>query len=67
MDFNIFEGMEVQGVNVATVRRGAVTYLDGDVRVERGTGRFIHRPCGAHYVKALQKRMEIKKPKPIER
>lgn len=67
VDFNIFEGMQVQGVNVATVRRGAVTYLDGDVRVERGTGKFIHRPCGAPYVKALQKKLQKQAPTPVKR
>ena len=67
VDFNIFEGMEVQGVNVATVRRGVITYLDGDVRAERGTGQFIPRPCGAPYVKALQKRRQLQAPTPVER
>ena len=66
-DFNIFEGMEVRGVNVATVRRGVVQYLDGDVRVERGTGKFIPRPTGAAYVQALQEKSAASVPQPVVR
>lgn len=56
VDFNIFEGMEVQGVNVATVSNGKLVYLDGDLRAERGAGRYVKRPCHAGYTQALAKR-----------
>lgn len=67
VDFNIFEGMEVQGVNVATLSRGVVTYRDGDVRAVRGAGRYIDRPCFPEYAQALQKRRESNKPSPVPR
>ena len=56
VDFNIFEGMEVQGVNVATVSRGNLVYQDGDLRAERGAGSYVKRPCNASYTQAIAKR-----------
>ncbi|MEE2959376.1 MAG: dihydropyrimidinase [Myxococcota bacterium] len=60
VDFNIFEGMKVQGVNVATVQRGKLLYKDGELYVEKGMGKYVNRPCGANYVKATAKRYEAK-------
>jgi dihydropyrimidinase len=67
VDFNLFEGMNVKGVNRATLSRGTVTYLDGDVRAVRGAGRYINRPCHAPYMEAVKKRHEFLKTKPVER
>lgn len=55
VDFNIFEGMTVRGVNVATISRGKVVYRDGEVRTERGSGRYINRPVYAPPYDALEK------------
>ena len=43
VDFNIFEGMTVKGVNTTTISQGKVVRHDGDVRSERGVGRYIER------------------------
>ena len=67
VDFNIFEGMKVKGVNRVTLSRGEVTYLDGDIRAKRGAGRYINRPCHAPYMEAVKKRFEYLKQKPVER
>lgn len=67
IDFNIFEGMNVQGVNKATLSRGKVTYLDGDVRSEKGWGEYVKRPTGMSYVKAQQLRNKLATPRPVER
>ncbi|MFQ5971386.1 MAG: dihydropyrimidinase [Alphaproteobacteria bacterium] len=67
VDFNIFEGMTVKGVNVATLSQGKVVYLDGDVRTERGVGRYIDRPCYAPYYDALLRKRELEAPTPVER
>ena len=56
VDFNIFEGMELTGINVATVSQGKVVYKDGDVRTESGVGRYVDRPCFAPYYAAVEKR-----------
>jgi len=45
VDFNIFEGMTVKGVNTTTISQGKVVRHDGDVRSERGVGRYIERPA----------------------
>jgi dihydropyrimidinase len=42
-DRSIFEGFEVTGVPSTVLLRGRVTYDNGDLRVERGAGRFLAR------------------------
>ena len=49
VDFNIFEGMTVKGINIATVANGKVAYLDGDIRAAKGDGRYIKRPTFPAY------------------
>ena len=43
VDFNVFEGMEVEGCAAYTLSRGKVVYRDGQLDVERGAGRYIAR------------------------
>jgi dihydropyrimidinase len=45
VDFNIFEGMEVQGVAVTTLVRGRVVWHDGELVPAQGWGRYVPRPC----------------------
>jgi len=52
VDFNIFEGMTVQGRNTHTFSRGQLVWLDGDLRAVRGAGRYLPRPTGAAYFEA---------------
>ncbi len=58
VDFNIFEGMEVRGINTATVANGKIVYRDGDVRTVKGAGRYIDRPPFAPYYEALRLKAE---------
>jgi len=44
VDRNIFEGFEVKGRVTHTVVGGRLAYVDGDLRVERGAGRYLPRP-----------------------
>ena len=67
VDLNIFEGMELTGINVATVSQGKVVYKDGDVRTERGVGRYVDRPCFAPYYSAVEKRSSATAPISVER
>jgi dihydropyrimidinase len=67
VDFNIFEGMEVKGVNIATVSQGNLVYQDGDVRTTRGAGRYVKRPCFASYYDAVQKRSAATAPTAVKR
>ncbi|MBS1255239.1 MAG: D-hydantoinase/dihydropyrimidinase [Deltaproteobacteria bacterium] len=67
VDFNIFEGMELTGVNVASVSQGKVVYQDGDVRTEQGAGHYIDRPCFAPYYGAMEKRSAATAPSAVDR
>ena len=58
IDFNIFEGMEVEGINVITISNGEIVYRDGKVNAERGRGRHIARPLFSSDSRALQKSIE---------
>ncbi len=42
-DRNIFEGFELTGKVATTVVNGRVQWKDGDLRVERGAGRYLKR------------------------
>ena len=44
-DFNVFEGRTVRGVPSHTVSQGKLVYVQGDLRAERGVGRYIKRPA----------------------
>jgi len=67
VDFNIFEGMELTGINVATVSQGKVVYKDGDVRTVSGVGRYVDRPCFAPYYAAVEKRSSATAPTSVDR
>ncbi|MBC8219050.1 MAG: dihydropyrimidinase [Proteobacteria bacterium] len=67
IDFNIFEGMELTGINVATISQGLVVYQNGKVRTERGVGRYVERPCFAPYYSAVEKRSSATAPTSVER
>ena len=67
IDFNIFEGMEVQGLARTTLSRGVVTWHDGDMRAERGRGRYIPRPPFPAYWDAQKTKNRIAEPTSVER
>ncbi len=67
IDFNIFEGMEVQGVNVVTLSQGKVVWRDGDLRTEKGAGRYIDRPPFPAYYTALLRKEAQERPAPVLR
>jgi len=50
-DYNVFEGMHVDGVNKFTTLRGRVTFSDGELREDglKGYGKFIPRPTHSRY------------------
>jgi dihydropyrimidinase len=43
VDRNIFEGFETKGKVASTIVNGRVQWHDGDLRVERGAGRYLKR------------------------
>ncbi len=67
IDFNIFEGMTVKGVNTVTISQGNIVYQEGDVRTEKGAGRYIDRPCFAPYYSAMEKQRALHAPTSVSR
>ena len=61
------EGMEVRGANTVTVSRGRIVYKDGELRTERGAGRYVDRPPFAEYYDALKTKRAFEKPTPVKR
>jgi dihydropyrimidinase len=56
IDFNVYEGMIVQGVARHTVSAGRLAWTDGDLRAVRGAGRYVDRPCFAPLMTAIARR-----------
>jgi dihydropyrimidinase len=67
IDFNVFEGMTVTGLARHTVSRGKLVWTDGDLRTERGAGRYISRPCFAPPVQATALRRRLTQPIAVDR
>lgn len=47
-DFSVWEGMQVKGAVVHTFSRGAHLWADGELRAERGRGRYVGRAAFGH-------------------
>lgn len=67
IDFNIYEGMEVQGCAQSTISQGKLVWSDGELRAVRGAGRYIKRPCFANYFDASQTERKSKVPTAVKR
>jgi dihydropyrimidinase len=67
VDFNIFEGMTVKGINTITISQGKVVYQDGDIRTVKGAGRYVDRPTFPSYYQALNRQHEAKAPVAVNR
>jgi len=44
-DYNIFEGRTVRGIPSHTLSQGKLVFVQGDLRAERGAGRYLKRPA----------------------
>ena len=67
IDFNIFEGMKVKGCASHTISAAKVVYANGELKVERGAGKYIDRPAYASFYQGLDVQAEINKPKSVNR
>jgi dihydropyrimidinase len=67
IDFNIFEGMTVRGVNVVTLSQGRIVYRDGDVRTVKGAGRYVERPTFAPFYGAMERNRSAREPQAVMR
>lgn len=66
-DYNIFEGRTVQGMPSHTISQGVVAYAQGDLRAEKGKGRYIKRPAFGPNFDAVQRRTATLQPSPVLR
>ena len=67
IDFNIYEGMEVTGIPSITISRGRVVWENGELKTERGAGKYINRPPFPYYWDAIKKRNALAKSTPVNR
>lgn len=67
IDFNIFEGMKIKGCASHTISAAKVVYANGELKVERGAGRYIDRPPYASFYQGLDIQAKINKPKSVIR
>jgi dihydropyrimidinase len=66
-DFNVFEGLTVRGVAVHTISAGRHIWADGEVRAERGAGRFVPRqPYGPAY-EGMEQRIQRSAARRVQR
>ena len=56
IDFNVFEGRTVTGIATHTFARGRLSWVEGDLRAERGHGRYLHRATNGPYIEASARR-----------
>ena len=66
-DFNIFEGHTVTGVPSHTLSQGKLVYANGDLRAERGVGKYVKRPPFGPQFDALAKKTALHAPHPVAR
>ena len=45
IDYNVFEGYACTGGSAVTISRGRIAWKDGDLRAEKGDGRYVERPA----------------------
>jgi dihydropyrimidinase len=67
IDYNVFEGFKVKGLARTTINRGKVAWHDGDLKVERGDGKYIERPAFPAVHVANAQWRELNLPKPVKR
>ena len=66
-DFNIFEGRTVRGVPSYTISQGDVAFAQGELRAEKGRGRYIKRPAFGPNFEAVQRRAQMQHPIAVAR
>jgi dihydropyrimidinase len=66
-NFNVFEGRTVRGVPTHTVSRGRLVFARGDLRAERGAGRYLKRAPFNAVSEAMAKVAARQRPAPVKR
>jgi len=66
-DFNVFEGRTVRGIPSHTLSQGKLVFVQGDLRAERGVGRYLKRPAFNANFAASKLRAEVLAPTAVKR
>jgi dihydropyrimidinase len=66
-DYNVFEGRTVKGIPSHTLSQGKLVYVQGDLRAERGVGRYLKRPAFGSNFAAAKLRSEVVAPTAVVR
>lgn len=67
IDYNVFEGIEVEGLPRFTLTRGQVAITEDTVSTEQGHGQFVAREAKNPVNRALSTWKEITAPRKVER
>ncbi len=67
IDYNVFEGFEIEGLPRFTLSRGDVVASEGKVDAEDGRGRFVERPPNQAVSQALSSWKALTTPQPVKR
>ena len=59
--------MEVKGCASHTISAAKVVYANGELKVERGAGRYVDRPAYSSFYQGLDVQAEKKIPKAVKR
>ncbi|HWH84975.1 MAG TPA: amidohydrolase family protein, partial [Burkholderiaceae bacterium] len=65
--YNVFEGRHVQGLAKVTLSRGKIVWIDGELRTERGAGKYVKRPAFSTMFGALKRQAGLHAPHAVLR
>jgi dihydropyrimidinase len=65
--YNVFEGRKVTGLAKVTLSQGRIVWMDGELRTQRGAGRYVNRPAFAPMFDALKRQAERRAPHAVAR
>jgi dihydropyrimidinase len=66
-DYNVFEGLAVEGLPRFTLSRGEVVLTDGEIAAEDGRGKFVEPPPNAPVHQSLSSWKALTTPQPVVR
>ncbi len=67
MDFNLYEGMTVNGISRATISQGKQVWDGKELKIEKGVGRYIPRPTYSKVFDRVKTFVELNAPRRVER
>jgi dihydropyrimidinase len=63
----VFEGREVTGLAAVTLSQGNIVWMNGELRTERGAGRYVNRPAFAPMFDAAKRQASLRAPHAVVR